>query len=137
MAPIFAGRFISGLAIGGTTVITPLYCEEIAEDKVRGALGVYMDLMITVGILWAYGIGVFDQYLWLSVSSCAIPVIFAASFAMMPESPVYLLSKGSTSKARESLYWLRGGGDYDVQPELIRMQKLLEESAVISRNSGK
>ncbi|PSN47388.1 hypothetical protein C0J52_11156 [Blattella germanica] len=129
--------WIGSLAPLGITVVTPLYCEEIAEDNVRGALGVYLDLMVTVGIFWAYLVGAFDQYLWLSICSCALPIIFGTSFAWMPESPVYLLSRGKHYKAKESLHWLRGGDhipQYDVQPELCRMQRLLNESAKISCN---
>ncbi|XP_069698889.1 uncharacterized protein [Periplaneta americana] len=139
VAYIYAGRFIGGFAIGGITVVSPLYCEEIAEDNIRGALGVYLDLMVTVGILWAYAIGAYDQYFWLSVSSCTLPVIYAATFIWMPESPVFLLSKGRLTQAKQSLHWLRGADyipDYDVQPEISLIRRLLRDSAKIPVDSS-
>ncbi|PSN50537.1 hypothetical protein C0J52_03505 [Blattella germanica] len=108
------------------------------KDNVRGAVGVYLELMLTLGILWVYVIGAFDQYLWLSISSCALPILFGASFAWMPESPVYLLSRGKNRDAKKSLHWLRGGDyfpQYDVQPELSGMQRLLNESAKIRNDN--
>ena len=36
----------------------------------------------------------------------------------IPESPVYLLSRGKSDEAEKSLKWLRGGGDVDVGDEL-------------------
>ena len=37
----------------------------------------------------------------------------------MPESPVYLLSKGRDGEAREALQWLRGK-DYDIEGEILQ-----------------
>ena len=37
----------------------------------------------------------------------------------MPESPVYLLSKGRDGQAREALQWLRGQ-DYDIEGEILQ-----------------
>ena len=36
---------------------------------------------------------------------------------MMPESPVFLLSKGKEKAARKSLQWLRGI-EYDIEEEI-------------------
>ena len=44
-------------------------------------------------------------------------VIMAALLFMMPESPVFLLSKGKEKAARESLIWLRGT-EYDTSEEI-------------------
>ena len=41
-----------------------------------------------------------------------------ATVPFIPESPVYLLSRGKSDEAERSLKWLRGGGDVDVGDEL-------------------
>lgn len=114
-------------------MVTPLYNEEIAEVRVRGTLGVNMDVMFNVGILYIYIIGALDSYLWLSISACVIPTIFSITFFWMPESPMFLVSKGEIDKAEASLRWLRGTGKIkspDIERELSQMQKFVKNSLV-------
>ena len=47
-------------------------------------------------------------------------MILAALLFMMPESPVFLLSKGKEKAARESLQWLRGT-DYSTAEEIDKV----------------
>lgn len=112
-------------------MITPLYNEEIAEVRIRGALGVNMDIMFNAGILYVYIIGALDSYLWLSISACIIPVIFAVTFFWMPESPMFLVSKGEIGKAETSLRWLRGVDkekSLDIERELNQMKDFVNDS---------
>ena len=120
-----------GVACGAATVVTPLYNEEIAEVRIRGALGVNMDIMFNAGILYVYIIGALDSYLWLSISACIIPVIFAVTFFWMPESPMFLVSKGEIDKAETSLRWLRGLNkekSLDIERELNQMKDFVNVS---------
>ena len=41
-----------------------------------------------------------------------------ATVPFIPESPVYLLSRGKPDRAEESLKWLRGGSDVEVDNEI-------------------
>jgi len=128
---LYIARFILGVACGAATVATPLYNEEIAEIRIRGALGVNMDIMFNVGILYIYIIGALESYLWLSVAACIIPAIFSITFVWMPESPIFLVSKGETDKAEASLRWLRGTGETkspDIERELNQMKKFVNDS---------
>lgn len=126
-------RFILGFTCGIITVASPLYSEEISEVRIRGALGVYLDLMFNVGILYVYIFGAVLPYLWMSIASTILPVLFAVSFFWMPESPIYLLSKGQIDEAEKSLCWLRGAGSQhsaDIQDELKQMQSFIKASKV-------
>nr|CAD7394085.1 unnamed protein product [Timema cristinae] len=105
---IYTSRFISGVAMGAVTVVVPLYSEEIAEDRVRGALGVYLDLMVTVGILVSYVLGSLVSYRDLALTCSLLPLLFAATFLWMPESPLYLVTAGKVDQAEKALRWLRG-----------------------------
>lgn len=100
---IYLGRFINGLSFGAVTVAVPLYNNEIAEDRVRGNVGVYLDLLLCVGILWSYVVGAISSYYWLSFSCLMIPVVFLFTFYWMPESPVHLLAQGRAEDAEMSL----------------------------------
>ncbi|XP_067004852.2 facilitated trehalose transporter Tret1-2 homolog isoform X2 [Anabrus simplex] len=127
---IYAGRFIQGIAAGAITVAIPLYNEEITEPSIRGKVGVFFDLMINVGILWSYSLGVIIPYPNLSIASGCLPLLFFITFVWMPESPVHLVTKGRILQAESALKWLRSGGssDWDIQPELTKLQTLVSQS---------
>nr|CAD7428433.1 unnamed protein product [Timema monikensis] len=122
---LYAGRYISGLSVGVTTAINPIYVDEIAEDEVRGTLGIYVELMITVGILWSFIVGSYSPYIWFSISSAVIPVIFFGAFMFMPESPIHLLAAGRDTKAEEALKWLREVMSLRLSGELVGMALLV------------
>ncbi|XP_063236723.1 facilitated trehalose transporter Tret1-like [Bacillus rossius redtenbacheri] len=117
---LYVARFISGIALGGSTVISPVYNEEIADVDIRGALGTYCEIQLCVGIFYAYCVGSYLDYLWFQVASCAVPVLFLVTFAWMPESPVFLVMKGRDGQAEKALAWLKGSSRHDaaVQGEL-------------------
>uniref|UniRef100_A0A1B6EHF6 Major facilitator superfamily (MFS) profile domain-containing protein n=1 Tax=Cuerna arida TaxID=1464854 RepID=A0A1B6EHF6_9HEMI len=128
---IYLGRFINGLSFGAVTVAVPLYNNEIAEDSVRGNIGVYLDLMLCVGILWSYVVGAVSSYFWLSVSCCMIPIVFLLTFFWMPESPVHLMAQGKIEDAEMALRWLRGAKpyhQYDTEPEMLKIQNMVDQA---------
>ncbi|XP_067005038.2 facilitated trehalose transporter Tret1 isoform X2 [Anabrus simplex] len=116
---MYVGRFIAGLGIGGTTVLVAQYNEEISEDGIRGALGVYLDSSMSAGVFFVNLLGCFLSYMWFSIVSCIIPVIFVCTFICMPESPVYLILQDRMDDAMKSLTWLRKGKNLeDIQSEI-------------------
>ena len=113
-------RFIGGLAIGGSSVLGPMYIAEIAPAKWRGRLVGFFQFNIVFGILLAYfsnyAIGLAElgaaEWRWkLGVS--AIP---AAFFLLMlfgiPRSPRWLVKKRRVAEAREILR-LSGEANYE------------------------
>ncbi|XP_067014323.2 facilitated trehalose transporter Tret1 isoform X1 [Anabrus simplex] len=135
---VYVGRFTIGLACGACTVLVPLYNEEIAEDSIRGKLGVYFDFVLNIGILFMYVLGSYLPYLCFTLISGAFPVIFYASFYRMPESPTFLVSKHLFLEAEKSLLWLRNGSivyDTDTQPEIMRLIVRMREAARTDRPS--
>src|SRR5918998_599617 len=58
VAFIILGRFLLGLGVGLASMIVPLYIAEIAPASRRGALVSLNQLMITIGILLSYIVGV-------------------------------------------------------------------------------
>lgn len=124
---LYFGRFLSGLAVGIISVAASMYISELAENSVRGTLGTFYQLQVTVGILYANLVGLFDNVLIITILCCIIPFIFIGTFIWMPESPVFLLSKNKKDEATKSLQWFRGS-DYQVEPELNRMHDALQKS---------
>ncbi|XP_039755973.1 facilitated trehalose transporter Tret1 isoform X2 [Pararge aegeria] len=118
---LMAGRFITGIAGGAFCVTAPAYNSEIAQDSIRGTLGSFFQLMITVGILFAYAVGSYTSVFVFNILCTLIPIIFGLVFFFMPESPSFLVVKGRSDEAKDALIRLRGR-NYDVDSELNNLQ---------------
>ncbi|CCH45111.1 Hexose transporter 2 [Wickerhamomyces ciferrii] len=106
------GRIITGLAVGATSVLTPMFISESSPLKIRGAMVCVYQLMNTLGILfgnvadfgcktyhpgtnaeWLIPIGL--GYVWAALAILGT--------AMMPESPFYLAFKNDKQGAINSV----------------------------------
>jgi SP family arabinose:H+ symporter-like MFS transporter len=102
-------RILTGLAIGASTVLAPVYMTEIAPPRWRGAMVGMFQFNITFGILVAYlsnyligtlNLGV-DEWRWkFSIAFWPGAVLFAMLFTI-PNSPRWLALKGRSREARE------------------------------------
>jgi MFS transporter, sugar porter (SP) family len=124
---LYAARLIAGFATGATTVVAPMFIGEIAESSVRGALGSYFQLMLTVGILYTYVVGAIANYIWLGILSGIVPVVFFLTFLRVPESPTYLMKKHRTENAKKSLQYYRGPS-HNIWKELQDLNKDISEA---------
>ncbi|ODV76449.1 sugar porter family MFS transporter [Cyberlindnera jadinii NRRL Y-1542] len=106
----FIGRIISGLAVGGIGVISPLFISESAPKHIRPALVSSYQLMITFGIFLGYctnyGTKTYDNTAqWrIALGLCFFwALLMITGMVFMPESPRYLIKKGRLDDARKSL----------------------------------
>jgi len=104
-------RFLTGVAIGGSSVLAPVYLAEIAPATRRGALVGLFQLNIVIGILLAYGsnfcvaqfIGAADAWRYkLAVAALPAALFFALLFTI-PHSPRWLAAKARLAEAEASL----------------------------------
>nr|CAD7579601.1 unnamed protein product [Timema californicum] len=123
---LYAGRFLTGMAGGAFSVSGPVYTAEIAQKEIRGLLGSFYQVLLTFGVLFTFAAGSVLSPFWLSTICAAVPVLFAATFVFMPETPVYFLRNDQGEKARHSLRWLRGP-EVDLEPELQELQLAVDE----------
>ncbi|XP_065222917.1 facilitated trehalose transporter Tret1-like isoform X2 [Planococcus citri] len=119
------GRFLTGISSGAFCFVVPMYTAEIAGKDIRGALGTYFQLQITVGILLVYIAGTFVNVFTLTLICAVIPVIYALMMLLLPETPYFHIMKKNLSAAKESMSWYRGS-KYDSQPELLEIQNDIE-----------
>jgi sugar porter (SP) family MFS transporter len=123
-------RVLSGLAVGGTSVVAPMYISEIAPAKNRGRLVSFNQFAITIGIVLAY---IFD-YLLIGLGENAwrymlvVPAVFGVLYlifllAKFPESPRWLLAHGQKDEAIKVLNSI--GGTALVAEELPEMERTL------------
>ncbi|XP_023935465.1 facilitated trehalose transporter Tret1 [Bicyclus anynana] len=125
---LIAARFFAGLSTGGICVAAPMYIGEIAETSIRGSLGAFFQLFLTVGILFTFVVGAWTHWQTLSIISAVFPVLLVAVFWWMPETPQYLLAQNRRRDAEKALRWLRGP-DADLSGELEEMQNDVDNSA--------
>ena len=102
-------RFIGGLAIGGSSVIGPMYIAEIAPATKRGRLVGLFQFNIVCGVLLAYlsnyliSLAVSGDIEWrLKLGIAALPaaLFFGALFGI-PQSPRWLVRRKRYAEARE------------------------------------
>ncbi len=115
-------RFIGGLAIGGASVLSPMYISEIAPAKWRGRLVAISQLAIVSGILLAF----FSNYLlvntgdnnwrWMFISGGVPALLFFALLFFVSQSPRWLVLMGRTDDARKVIQRLNPGED--IEPEM-------------------
>lgn len=126
-------RFVGGLAIGGASVVSPLYIAEIAPAEQRGRLVAVNQLNVVAGILLAYlsnyliaqSVGGESAWRWM-LGVVAVPsVLFFALLFFIPESPRWLVSKGRVDEARRVLEQV---GAADVSRELQEIQASLVQA---------
>lgn len=97
---LFAARFIMGIGIGAKNATVPIFSSELAPHRVRGALVMFWQLWVVMGIFLGLvaNIAVKDTgtLSWrLQLGSAFIPSFFlAAGIYFCPESPRWLMKKG-------------------------------------------
>jgi MFS transporter, SP family, arabinose:H+ symporter len=119
-------RVIGGLAIGGSSVLGPMYIAEIAPAKWRGRLVGFFQFNVVLGILVAYlsnyligtaGFGA-TEWRW-KLGIAAVPAaIFLVMLFFIPRSPRWLVKKQRIDEARGVLKLL---GQDDPERELKEM----------------
>ncbi|KAJ8686226.1 hypothetical protein QAD02_022020 [Eretmocerus hayati] len=125
---LLIARFIFGIALAIDFTIVPMYCGEIAETSIRGVLGSFLQLFVTLGLLFSYSIGPFVSYTVMWIACSVLPIIFFVCFMFMPESPYFLLSQGARVEASEALARLRGKSTSGVKRELEEMQVSVDQA---------
>jgi MFS transporter, SP family, sugar:H+ symporter len=136
-----AARITAGVAIGGASVLAPMYIAEVAPPHVRGRLASLQQMAIVVGLFSAFlsnailaritggasatfwfGAPTWRWMFWME----AVPAVaFLLGTMIIPESPRYLIFVGRHEQARK--VFRRIGGDAD------RLVRQVEQSLEAER----
>jgi sugar porter (SP) family MFS transporter len=130
-------RFIGGLAIGGSSVLGPMYIAEISPAKWRGRLVGLFQFNVVFGILLAYfsnyvlgtvGFGAAEWRWKLGVTAVPAAFFFLMLFGI-PRSPRWLVKKGRIDEAREVLRLI---GEENYEQELKDIVESIDAEHVTS-----
>ncbi|NXE48966.1 GTR12 protein, partial [Casuarius casuarius] len=122
---LIVGRIAIGISISLSSIATCVYIAEIAPQHRRGLLVSLNELMIVIGILFAY----ISNYAFASVShgwkymfGLVIPLGALQAIAMyfLPPSPQFLVMKNNDEAARKVLERLRETSDATKELSVIK-----------------
>jgi len=123
-------RFLGGLAVGGASVVAPVYIAELSPAAYRGRMVTITQLNIVMGILLAYLsnylIGRLDlgdnEARWMFGIMAAPSAIFFLMLFFTPQSPRWLIAKGRTAEARK-VFEKCGTDTGSVDEEIAEIQR--------------
>jgi MFS transporter, SP family, arabinose:H+ symporter len=138
-AEFLAARFISGLGIGASSMICPVYIAEISPEQWRGRLGSLFQLGIVTGIFLTLFINKVIQgmgneawntalgWRWMLGMEVVPAVLFILLLFTVPESPRWLANKGRDEEARGILTNIGGAGHAQTELANIKAAMTQEE----------
>jgi MFS transporter, SP family, arabinose:H+ symporter len=130
-------RLLSGLGIGASSMVCPVYIAEISPEKWRGRLGSLFQLGIVAGIfltLWVNKLiqGMGDDawnsttgWRWMLAMEVVPAIVFVALLFTVPESPRWLTTHARETEARAILS--RIGGEEHAGRELQAIKETMRE----------
>ncbi|GAM41025.1 hypothetical protein TCE0_041r13827 [Talaromyces pinophilus] len=114
---LLAGRFIGGLGVGATSMLSPQFLGEAAPKTVRGSMTAMYNLLIITSLMLAfwinYGVSRWpsdsgDRQWRVSMGIQLIPgVLMCMMIPFVPESPRYLINHGKAEQGLKNLSKLR------------------------------
>jgi sugar porter (SP) family MFS transporter len=127
----YAGRVVSGLAVGAASMLTPTFISEMSPKNIRGKLLTSYGVMLFTAITIAYWIDYACDVRLTGSNQWRVPVAIqlvpgtALMLGMIPieESPRWLVKKGKREQALENLKYIRKGD--------FSEQEIIEEFAEI------
>lgn len=129
-------RLIGGLAIGGSSVLGPMYIAEISPAKLRGRLVILFQFNVCLGILLAYVSNALIELVqfdalymqWrVMLGMGAVPaVIFTVMLYTIPRSPRWLISVNRPDEARKVLAQI---GEVNIDREIAEITNSLQSDA--------
>jgi len=126
-------RFLGGVAVGGVSLLSPMYAAEVSPPSVRGRVGTLYQMSIITGILVSYGINYLlrntgvNNWRWMFLSGVAPSAVFLLFIALAPESPRFL---AMTGKSRQAFLLLEKiGGAESAQAQMSEIAATMHQEA--------
>ena len=135
------GRSVVGFAVGGASLVVPLYISELSPPAFRGKLVTLSTLFITIGQVSAYLIGYVlsmesNGWRWMVGLGATPAALQFGLMLMLPESPRWLVKNGRPQQARDVLLKVYTTGEDHAFEEVLQAIKTeIEEEEFTSNNA--
>lgn len=126
-------RFIGGIAVGGASVLSPMYISEISPANIRGRLVATAQLAIVLGILSAF----FSNYMlvdlgqnnwrWMFLAEGIPALLFFALLFFVAYSPRWLVKMDRIEEARHVIKNVNPAAD--AEHEINEIVKSIDKEA--------
>lgn len=128
----FAFRLLTGVAVGASSMVVPMYIAESSPPVIRGGLVVLQQLAISGGILASYLIDyayVQAGWSWRPMFATAVVPAVALAIAMLRlgHSPRWLAMEGRYEEAKSALASV-SPEQTDIDDEMQQVRQSVEES---------
>lgn len=132
-------RFLGGVAVGGVSILAPMYVAEVSPPSQRGRMCACYQWAIVTGLLCSFSLNfllrnagpcdwfnrlVLDlgpwNWRWMLISGVVPAVVFYFLLLRAPETPRYLYKSGQESQARVILRKILGAEEAERELNEIR-----------------
>lgn len=126
-------RVLGGLAVGGASVLAPMYIAEVSPAQYRGRMVSLNQLTIVIGISMAYFSNYFllsigeNAWRWMFAAEAVPSIIFFFALFIVPESPRWLVARNDETKAHFVLAKVAGNDFADFELSEIKASLLGNE----------
>ena len=107
-------RILGGLAVGGASVLAPMYIAEVSPAHLRGRMVSINQLTIVIGISLAYYSNWFlleigeNAWRWMFAAEAIPSLLFFFTLFIVPESPRWLVARNRENEAKQVLTKVAG-----------------------------
>ncbi|ORY31956.1 sugar transporter [Naematelia encephala] len=148
LAPVYGGRFVSGLGVGIMSMVCPTYASEIAPKEIRGRITGMFQVVVTIGVAFSYWINYGVTFMnpargaiqWrIPIGFQLVPVGFMAMLLpFLKESPRWLATKHKDDRALANLAWIRKLpiDDPIVQLEFAEISAAIQEEEAATQGAS-
>ncbi|KAJ5605302.1 hypothetical protein N7510_010456 [Penicillium lagena] len=133
------GRWVTGLGVGGCSLLVPMYQGESAPRHIRGAMISCYQLFVTLGIFLAYciNLGTYDldgtaQWRITLGITFLFAIVLGGGMVFFPESPRFEFRHGKAESAQRTLARLYGVPENHIRI-LEEMDEIREQLAAESQ----
>jgi len=130
---LYIARFLAGLGLGISQAISTVYISEVSTPKLRSTMAVVPAMTGCLGVNSCQLLAAFLPWQTLAIVFAACNLPFVLMVAAMPESPTYLVARGSLEEAHKVLRRLRGAS-YNVTREVSAIERSLRATSSPSNN---
>jgi MFS family permease len=135
LTELVLARFLGGLAVGLSSMVSPIYIAEIAPARIRGRLVSLQQMAIVSGLALSYFISWLlvdigpNNWRWMFASQAFPALALFMALFFVPESPRWLTQRGEGDRALSIL--ARVGGETHARAEMAEIEEALVPAFII------